>query len=155
MLARSARSLSVIPPAEWVIRVTSTLPYETRRSGWCQATSARWPMVVDHHQAGLPAVGLVAAADGSRLERPAGQVAREALGDLGVGVDALLIGHRAQIIGASAGESTMSDSRPVFAGEPAVDLGQGVAMPLVGLGVWQIRDGRAAEDAVGWALEAG
>ena len=28
-------------------------------------------------------------------------------------------------------------------------------MPLVGLGVWQIRDGRAAEDAVGWALEAG
>jgi diketogulonate reductase-like aldo/keto reductase len=49
----------------------------------------------------------------------------------------------------------MSENLPVFAGEPAVDLGQGVAMPLVGLGVWQIRDGRAAEDAVGWALEAG
>ena len=28
-------------------------------------------------------------------------------------------------------------------------------MPLLGLGVWQIRAGRAAEDAVGWALEAG
>ena len=49
----------------------------------------------------------------------------------------------------------MSENRPVFAGEPAVDLGPGVAMPLVGLGVWQMRDGRAAEDAVGWALEAG
>jgi len=49
----------------------------------------------------------------------------------------------------------MSENRPVFAGEAAVDLGRGVAMPLVGLGVWQIRNGRAAEDAVGWALEAG
>lgn len=49
----------------------------------------------------------------------------------------------------------MSENRPVFAGEPAVALGDGVAMPLVGLGVWQIRAGRPAEDAVGWALEAG
>ena len=49
----------------------------------------------------------------------------------------------------------MSESREVFAGEPAVALGEGVAMPLLGLGVWQIRAGRAAEDAVGWALEAG
>ncbi len=49
----------------------------------------------------------------------------------------------------------MSESEAVFAGEPAVTLGEGVAMPLVGLGVWQIRAGRPAEDAVGWALEAG
>jgi diketogulonate reductase-like aldo/keto reductase len=49
----------------------------------------------------------------------------------------------------------MSDNQAVFAGEPAVALGEGVAMPLVGLGVWQIRAGRAAEDAVSWALEAG
>jgi diketogulonate reductase-like aldo/keto reductase len=28
-------------------------------------------------------------------------------------------------------------------------------MPMLGFGVWQIRDGRACEDAVGWALEAG
>ena len=49
----------------------------------------------------------------------------------------------------------MSDNQAVFAGEPAVVLGDGVAMPLVGLGVWQIRAGRPAEEAVGWALEAG
>jgi diketogulonate reductase-like aldo/keto reductase len=28
-------------------------------------------------------------------------------------------------------------------------------MPMLGFGVWQIRDGRACEEAVGWALEAG
>lgn len=28
-------------------------------------------------------------------------------------------------------------------------------MPLLGIGVWEIPEGRAAEDAVGWALEAG
>ncbi len=49
----------------------------------------------------------------------------------------------------------MSQYQAVFAGEPAVALGDGVAIPLVGLGVWQIRAGRPAEDAVGWALEAG
>jgi diketogulonate reductase-like aldo/keto reductase len=31
----------------------------------------------------------------------------------------------------------------------------GIEMPLLGLGVWQIPDGPQAEDAVGWALEAG
>lgn len=49
----------------------------------------------------------------------------------------------------------MSEHQAVFAGEPAVALGGGVAMPLLGLGVWQIRAGRPAEDAVSWALEAG
>jgi len=34
-------------------------------------------------------------------------------------------------------------------------LGNGVTMPLLGLGVWQIPDGRPAEQAVRWALEAG
>ncbi len=38
---------------------------------------------------------------------------------------------------------------------PAKQLANGVEMPLLGLGVWQIDDGRATEDAVGWALEAG
>ena len=44
--SRSSRSRSVTPPTSWLTRVTSTSPYETRRSGWCHAASARWPMVV-------------------------------------------------------------------------------------------------------------
>ena len=34
-------------------------------------------------------------------------------------------------------------------------LSNGVPMPLLGLGVWQIPDGRPTEQAVRWALEAG
>lgn len=34
-------------------------------------------------------------------------------------------------------------------------LANGVTMPLLGLGVWQIPEGRETEDAVRWALEAG
>jgi diketogulonate reductase-like aldo/keto reductase len=34
-------------------------------------------------------------------------------------------------------------------------LADGNEVPLLGLGVWQVRDGRECEDAVGWALEAG
>ena len=34
-------------------------------------------------------------------------------------------------------------------------LGDGNEIPLLGLGVWQIPDGRTCEDAVRWALEAG
>jgi diketogulonate reductase-like aldo/keto reductase len=34
-------------------------------------------------------------------------------------------------------------------------LSNGVEMPLLGLGVWQIPDGRPTEQAVRWALEAG
>jgi diketogulonate reductase-like aldo/keto reductase len=34
-------------------------------------------------------------------------------------------------------------------------LADGTAIPLLGLGVWQVRDGRECEDAVGWALELG
>jgi diketogulonate reductase-like aldo/keto reductase len=34
-------------------------------------------------------------------------------------------------------------------------LANGIEMPLLGLGVWQLDDGRATEDPVGWALEAG
>jgi 2,5-diketo-D-gluconate reductase A len=35
------------------------------------------------------------------------------------------------------------------------DLGEGVTMPVLGLGVWQIPDGAECEQAVEWALEAG
>jgi len=35
------------------------------------------------------------------------------------------------------------------------DLGNGVLMPVLGLGVWQMDDGRETEQAVEWALEAG
>jgi diketogulonate reductase-like aldo/keto reductase len=35
------------------------------------------------------------------------------------------------------------------------ELGDGVLMPLLGLGVWQIPRGRDTEQAVEWALEAG
>jgi 2,5-diketo-D-gluconate reductase A len=37
----------------------------------------------------------------------------------------------------------------------AKTLATGVEMPLLGLGVWQLDDGPATEDAVGWALDAG
>ncbi len=35
------------------------------------------------------------------------------------------------------------------------ELAGGVEMPVLGLGVWQISEGREAEQAVEWALEAG
>ncbi len=34
-------------------------------------------------------------------------------------------------------------------------LAAGIEMPLLGIGVWEIPDGRPAEDSVRWALEAG
>jgi diketogulonate reductase-like aldo/keto reductase len=34
-------------------------------------------------------------------------------------------------------------------------LADGNEVPLLGLGVWQVSDGRECEDAVGWALQAG
>jgi diketogulonate reductase-like aldo/keto reductase len=34
-------------------------------------------------------------------------------------------------------------------------LAGGNQIPLLGLGVWQVPDGRECEDAVRWALEAG
>src|SRR5207302_9761770 len=37
----SAKSLSVMPPAEWVLSLTQTLPQVTARSAWCQAASHR------------------------------------------------------------------------------------------------------------------
>ena len=40
--------------------------------------------------------------------------------------------------------------RPVFK-----DLGVGVQMPVLGLGVWQMGEGAETENAVEWALEAG
>jgi diketogulonate reductase-like aldo/keto reductase len=40
-------------------------------------------------------------------------------------------------------------------GMPARDLGDGVPMPMIGLGVWQMAEGRETEQAVEWALEAG
>ena len=40
--------------------------------------------------------------------------------------------------------------RPVFK-----DLGDGVRMPVLGLGVWQMDAGAETENAVAWALEAG
>jgi diketogulonate reductase-like aldo/keto reductase len=41
------------------------------------------------------------------------------------------------------------------AGVPTRDLGGGVLMPVLGLGVWQLSEGRETEQAVEWALEAG
>ena len=41
------------------------------------------------------------------------------------------------------------------AGGPARELGGGVRMPVLGLGVWQMAEGRETEQAVEWALEAG
>ncbi len=39
--------------------------------------------------------------------------------------------------------------------QPSRDLGSGVSMPMLGLGVWQIEEGAETEQAVEWALEAG
>lgn len=47
----------------------------------------------------------------------------------------------------SAGDATADGRSRVLA--------DGNAIPLLGFGVWQVRDGRECEDAVRWALEAG
>ena len=47
----------------------------------------------------------------------------------------------------TAGDVTADGRRRVLA--------DGNEIPLLGLGVWQVRDGRECEDAVRWALEAG
>ncbi len=39
--------------------------------------------------------------------------------------------------------------------QPVLDLGDGVSMPMLGLGVWQVKDGTETEQSVEWALEAG
>jgi diketogulonate reductase-like aldo/keto reductase len=38
---------------------------------------------------------------------------------------------------------------------PTTPIGDGLAMPLLGLGVWQVAEGAETRRAVGWALEAG
>ena len=40
-------------------------------------------------------------------------------------------------------------------GIPVRELDDGVQMPVLGLGVWQLADGKEAQQAVEWALEAG
>src|SRR6266508_3625038 len=39
--------------------------------------------------------------------------------------------------------------------EPSRKLANGVRIPMLGLGVWQMAAGRETEQAVAWALEAG
>ena len=39
--------------------------------------------------------------------------------------------------------------------ERTVTLNNGVSMPTLGLGVWQMREGEETENAVRWAVEAG
>ena len=46
-------------------------------------------------------------------------------------------------------------SNPPLGISTTIPLSDGRAIPAMGLGVWQIPDGRAVEDAVHWALEAG
>ena len=41
------------------------------------------------------------------------------------------------------------------AGVFTCELGGGVSMPMLGLGVWQMAEGRETEQAVEWALDAG
>jgi diketogulonate reductase-like aldo/keto reductase len=40
-------------------------------------------------------------------------------------------------------------------GWPAIRLASGVEMPVLGLGVWQMAEGRETEQAIEWAFEAG
>ena len=37
----------------------------------------------------------------------------------------------------------------------SVTLNNGIKMPLLGLGVWQTKEGEEVENAVRWAIEAG
>jgi diketogulonate reductase-like aldo/keto reductase len=46
-------------------------------------------------------------------------------------------------------------SQPDVTKVPTRSLANGAAMPLLGLGVWEVPDGPQAESAVRWALEAG
>jgi len=46
-------------------------------------------------------------------------------------------------------------ANPVSGDEATRDLGNGVLMPVLGLGVWQMSRGTETEQAVEWALEAG
>jgi len=49
----------------------------------------------------------------------------------------------------------MSSSASPLSQHPVRDLGDGVQMPMLGLGVWRVAKGRECEQAVAWALEAG
>ena len=44
---------------------------------------------------------------------------------------------------------------PESVAQPVRTLADGVSIPILGLGVWQARNGRETEDAVRWALELG
>src|SRR3954464_6643199 len=50
---------------------------------------------------------------------------------------------------------TMASDGPAFVRGPDRDLGDGIPMPVLGLGVWQMAAGSETEQAVEWALEAG
>ena len=76
------------------------------------------------------------------------------------------VGHRrfTEVLDHFTGKLRFRDRTPRTYGQrmsavdsrvPSVSLANGVEMPLLGLGVWQISDGEQTEDAVGWALEAG
>ena len=76
-------------------------------------------------------------------------------------------GHRASVdprVGSPTGDEEPAhggnDTRHTSAmaaevSQPARDLGSGVSMPVLGLGVWQMNEGAETEHAVEWALEAG
>ena len=49
----------------------------------------------------------------------------------------------------------MAERGASTAGGPVCELADGVSMPMLGLGVWQLAEGRETEQAVEWALEAG
>lgn len=49
----------------------------------------------------------------------------------------------------------VTQSHDIPVGGPVRELADGVEMPVLGLGVWQLAEGREAEQAVEWALEAG
>src|SRR5690242_9703417 len=54
----------------------------------------------------------------------------------------------------TGGGITKKGGRMIVNG-PVCTLNNGSKMPLLGLGVWQVREGKEAENAVRWALEAG
>jgi aryl-alcohol dehydrogenase-like predicted oxidoreductase len=57
--------------------------------------------------------------------------------------------------GTACNDAPMSSGRVIPAAQPTRDLGDGVRMPLLGLGVWQVPNGRETEQAIDAALEAG
>src|SRR5436309_1204162 len=68
------------------------------------------------------------------------------------GAPARVMGLRVFTSSACRRTSAMAKGRDPMTAERARQLGDGTSIPMLGLGVWQVRNGKAAVNAVRWAL---